>query len=289
MPFSDDLQHKDGYENKLFHYYQNELVSSRYAHPSTQIKERPVYICAHGFGASPFEWKEFKEFAELYSKALVSSVFLGGHHSVRSLRKSNWKDWATPILIEYNTLISLGFKHIILCGSSTSALLLLQLLHHGRFEYSERIKHLVLIDPLLYLQNKSLNYLPFLQYFISDPTVNLNKEESEHWLHIRPKEALLELRQLIISSKALLKNGLILPKTLSASIYHSKSDPVLDPKSSQEIYCSLKESKIKKSQIFLIDSHYHVFTRLAGRNTITATDIQTQRNVFNALLQLTTL
>ena len=38
----------------------NKNMFERFKHPSFSTVKRPVFITAHGFGASPFEWSELK-------------------------------------------------------------------------------------------------------------------------------------------------------------------------------------------------------------------------------------
>ena len=89
------------FSNKFSDFYQQQLVSIQTSPPSTETLKRPVFITAHGFGASPFEWHDFSDYITTHTNALVSNVYLGSHHSLTEFSHASWEDWLDPICQEY--------------------------------------------------------------------------------------------------------------------------------------------------------------------------------------------
>ncbi len=284
MPFAKSLD--TNHQNIFTQTYFDELVSIRHAHPSTATKQRPVFLTAHGFGASPFEWKEFKDYVESHSNALVSNVFLGGHNAASDFRTSTYKDWAMPIQEEYQRLVNLGFESIILCGSSTGATLMLYLFNNDFFRPSLPIKHVIFIDPLVSVKQKLLYLMPVLKYFVSDIRLALTEAEFPHWIPIRPVSSLLQLLDLVNSISHALNRGISCPSHIPFSIFQSKYDPIINRQSIVDIYNGLKKLSPVTIDIDVVQSNKHVFTRLEGRENITPQDVDLQRRVFNVLISI---
>src|ERR1035437_9094914 len=99
---------------------QKHLVSEYLSNPTTEQKNTPVIIAAHGYTATTFEWDELRHYADSAKTFYVSQVLLGGHgRSYAEFKKSTWEDWQSSIKDEYRKLDSLGFTKIYLAGSST--------------------------------------------------------------------------------------------------------------------------------------------------------------------------
>ncbi len=275
------------WKNEHYDRYHHDLVSVRYSHPSYEIKQKPVFITAHGFGASPFEWKEFKDYVETHSNALVSNVYLGHHQNLQLFSTATWQDWMQPIISEYQRLIDLGFETINLCGCSTGATLMLQLFHHNMFRPSIPIKHVVFIDSLIKTKKKLLYLLPYFKYFIKDIPVSSTTEEHHHWLPVRPLFSLLQLLDLINHSHDILKKGVSCASHITFSLFQSKHDPIIERQSALDIYNGLLKKTPLDISITMVQSKKHVFTRLEGREDVTLKDIELQQHIFKKILTTT--
>lgn len=272
------------WENQFYETYKRELISIKYSHPSTKIKQQPVFITVHGFGSSPFEWKEFKHYVENHSNALVSNTYLNHHKSIATFSKGKWQEWAQPIIDEYHKLTTLGFENIYLCACSTGATLLLHLLNTNSLVPTLPIKHIIFVDPLVKTKRKLLYALPYLKYFIKDIPVHSTIEERKHWLPVRPIHALIELLNLLRYTEKILRKGISCKSHIGFSIYQSKNDPLIERQSSLDIYNGLIKKTPLDITIHTIQSDKHVFTRLEGREDVSLSDIKTQYQTFHHII-----
>ena len=92
----------------------------------------------------------------------VSSIYLGEHSNISAFQSSNDRLFK-PIVDEYNHLVNLGFEHIIWCGCSTGATLILQGLHLKLFPSSSYQRY-YLIDSLVKSRSPILTLMPFLRH-----------------------------------------------------------------------------------------------------------------------------
>ena len=100
----------------------------------------------------------------------------------------------------------------------------------------------------------------------------LTPKEQDHWLPIRPKKALLELQTLFKTTQQSLTEGIAFGSHTRVSLFQSVDDPIIDPASIDYIYSGLTKKTACTISKTMIDSSLHVFTRLAGRTTITEQD-----------------
>jgi carboxylesterase len=258
---------------------------------------RPVIIAAHGFTASTFEWKEFREYAEAHSDVLVSLVLLGGHgRTLEEFRESTWDEWGAPILAEYDALRTLGYRNISLAGSSTSAALMLEHLARGRYGLQEPAipgqphvstpGHFFFIDPIVLAGDKNLSLLPVLQYLISHTMTPSTEEETPHWYQNRPAEALAQLQALTSQVRRRLASGITLPEGTKAKVYKTTRDETADPVSALLIYRGLRTANGGRVDVEMIESGHHVFTRLRARNpaTVSPADVERQQRAFQDMI-----
>ncbi|MBH37921.1 hypothetical protein CL658_02695 [bacterium] len=271
----------DDFSNQFSEFYKSQLVSTQKSPPSEETLNRPVFITAHGFGASPFEWSDFSDYMASHTNALVSNVYLGGHDSLEKFSKARWEDWLNPICQEYQRLVNLGFETIYLCGCSTGSTLLIQGLLNNCFRPTLPLKHIFLIDSLVEPKQKMIYWLPWIKPFIYDQTLMLNHHEASHWLPYRPKESLTQLLRLIKKTKDDLNNGIPFPDHIKISLFQSKYDPVIDTISHSKLYQGLSKLVPRSIQCFTLHSYLHVFTRLSKRSHINSIDIDNQNFFFN--------
>jgi len=264
------------------------LVSAYIPNPTIVQQNTPVIIAAHGYTATTFEWDELRSFANLKGTFYVSQVLLGGHgRSYEEFKNSSWEDWQLSIKEEYKRLSELGFKKIYLVGSSTGAPLILNLLTTSFFANLTSPSGIFLVDPIVVSSNKTLTMVGLLGPLLGYTTVELASGETGKWYVYRPQETLKQLMTLINLTRIDLQKGINLTDDLYVKVYKSAIDDVADPVSALMIYKGLKYDwfSYKKIDVEMVDSKLHVFTRLAGREGINATDVALQQKVFAEMEQ----
>jgi len=263
---------------------QKHLVSEYLSNPTTVQKNTPVIIAAHGYTATTFEWDELRHYADSAKTFYVSQVLLGGHgRSYTEFKKSTWEDWQASIKDEYRKLDSLGFTKIYLAGSSTGGPLVINLVKSNFFANYTKPKGIFLVDPIIVSSNKTLTLVGLLGPVLGYTTVELPTGEQGKWYVYRPQETLKQLMSLINLTRLDLEKGITLPAGTSMKVYKSQTDDVADPISSLMIYKGMKTSTGGNIDVQLVDSKIHVFTRLSGREGVTAHDLTLQHNTFKEM------
>ena len=265
------------------------LVSAYKPNPSDQEKQIPVLIAAHGYSASTFEWDELRKYADsVKSGILISQVLLGGHgRTYEDFKNSTWRDWQASILLEYKKLVQAGYTNISFIGSSTGCPLILNLLNENSLSQIPP-NQIILIDPIIIPSNKMLSLAGIVGPMIGYTSVDFDSElERKHWYHYRPQETLQELLDIITVVRKELESGIALPALTDVSIYKSTYDEVADRVSGILIYNGIKSNTMNSKEIFMVNSHIHVMTRLQGRNNISDNDISIQKLIFNQIIEKT--
>ena len=263
---------------------QKHLVSVYISHPTLIQQNTPVIIAAHGFTATTFEWDELRTDANLKGTFYVSQVLLGGHgRSYEEFKNSTWEDWQLSIKEEYKKLSDMGFRKIYLAGSSTGAPLIINMIQNGFFDDLSKPKGVFLIDPIVVSSNKTLTLVGLLGPILGYTTVELADGEKGKWYVYRPQETLKQLMTLINLTRIDLQNGIILPEGTYMKVYKSQTDDVADPVSALLIYKGIRTFANGNIDVELVNSKLHVFTRLAGRDVVTAADIDLQKRVFDEM------
>lgn len=260
------------------------LISAKYPNPSETQKNTPVIIAAHGYSASTFEWDEFSEFAEQKGSFLVSQVLLGGHgRTYEDFKKATWRDWGATIVSEYNKLNDLGYKKIYVIGSSTGCPLIINLINTRVFNQRVKPKGVFLIDPIIISSNKTLPLVKALGPVLGFTTTELSDGEKGHWYFYRPYQSLSQLMDLINLTRKDLENGISLPEGTIMKTYKSTIDDSADPVSAVLIYKGITTAVGSKTEVEMISSRLHVFTRLKGRDGVTQADRDLQSRVFSEI------
>ena len=265
------------------------LVSAYKPNPSDKEKQIPVLIAAHGYSASTFEWDELRKYADsVKSGILISQVLLGGHgRTYQDFKNSTWRDWQESILLEYKKLVQAGYTNISFIGSSTGCPLILNLLYENSLSQIPP-NQILLIDPIIIPSNKILSLAGIVGPIIGYTSVDFDSElERKHWYHYRPQETLQELLDIITVVRKELESGIALPPLTDLSIYKSKYDEVADRVSGILIYNGIESNSMNSKEIYMVNSHIHVMTRLQGRNNIIDNDISIQKMIFNQIIEKT--
>lgn len=241
---------------------------------------KPVIITAHGYSASNFEWLEFSDY--MNSKGVhVSRVLLGGHgRDYTDFKKATWRDWQVPIIEEYNKLVAQGYRNISMAGSSTGGPLLLELLMSKRIDISQ-LKNIFLIDPIIIPSNKILTLAPVVGGTVIDYTTSeLDKGEEGYWYKYRPQESLRQLNKLTQLVRKQLEGEATFPSTVKLYVWHDNSDGAADPGGSAAIL-----KGVPAATVTVVESNFHVFTRLKGRAQTAAADYELQTKTFNEIYE----
>ena len=258
------------------------LLSVANPSPTIQDKSTPVFIAVHGFTATTFEWLEFKNFVKNNGNALISVVLLGGHgRDYSDFKKATWEDWQAPIITEYNALRALGYTNISLIGSSTGCPLLLEAISANKLN-TDVLKKVFFIDPIIVPSTKILTLISAVGPALGYSESSMEKGENGFWYRFRPYQALEQLNTITQLMRKKLEDGITLPDNVSLTVYKTKKDDAADPISAALLYNGIKNKENLK--VTIINSELHVFTRLQGRDTITANDIELQNKVFNEIL-----
>ncbi len=258
------------------------LLSVANPSPTIQDKSTPVFIAVHGFTATTFEWLEFKNFVKNNGNALISVVLLGGHgRDYSDFKKATWEDWQAPIITEYNALRALGYTNISLIGSSTGCPLLLEAISANKLN-TDVLKKVFFIDPIIVPSTKILTLISAVGPALGYSESSMEKGENGFWYRFRPYQALEQLNTITQLMRKKLEDGITLPDNVSLTVYKTKKDDAADPISAALLYNGITNKENLK--VTIINSELHVFTRLQGRDTITANDIELQNKVFNEIL-----
>ncbi len=258
------------------------LLSVANPSPTIEDKSTPVFIAVHGFTATTFEWLEFKNFVKNNGNALISVVLLGGHgRDYSDFKKATWEDWQAPIITEYNALRALGYTNISLIGSSTGCPLLLEAISANKLN-TDVLKKVFFIDPIIVPSTKILTLISAVGPALGYSESSMEKGENGFWYRFRPYQALEQLNTITQLMRKKLEDGITLPDNVSLTVYKTKKDDAADPISAALLYNGITNKENLK--VTIINSELHVFTRLQGRDTITANDIELQNKVFNEIL-----
>ena len=262
------------------------LASASNPTPTSAEALKPVIIAIHGYGATTFEWDEFRLFKGSRTDFSISQVLLGGHgRDYQDFKNSTWKDWQKPIITEFEKLEKQGYKNISFAGSSTACTLILKLLADSYFDNHIKPKHIFLIDPIVIPGNKTLSLVGVLGPIIGYTTVENTAGEEKYYFHYRPFETLQQLREVINVVRKDLEKGISLPAGCTLKVLKSEKDDVADPVSAVLIYKGVKNSTGSPIQVEMISSNIHVFTRLSARTLTPSTkDITNQSNAFTQII-----
>lgn len=283
QPDIDDATMLDGTQINDLSLYEPEkyLVSAAIPNPTEQQKNTPVLIAAHGYSASTFEWDELREYADNKGTFLVSQVLLGGHgRDFADFKAASWRDWQSSIRDEYQRLRAAGFKHISLAGSSTGAPLIVELFTQDFFKTHGAPDQVFLIDPIVVSGNKTLVLVGLLGPVLGYTTTDLDEGEKGKWYVYRPQESLRQLMELIDLTRRNLQKGITLTQGTQLTIFKSEIDRTADPVSAVMLHKGLRTAAGQQVDVQMIPSDLHVFTRLRGRDNITARDNTNQQNAF---------
>lgn len=264
---------------------ENYLVSHSIPFPTDQQKEMPVIICAHGYSASTFEWDELRHWADSLGNFNISQVLLGGHgRSFEDFKTASWEDWQSSILEEYQALNDKGFKNIWLAGSSTGCPLIIQTIESGFFAHKTKPKGVFLIDPIVISSNKQLTMVNLLGPVLGYTTTTMDPGEEGKWYVYRPQESLKQLMLLIDKTRKDLQSGIELPESTYLKVFKSTHDDAADPAGAVLLYKGLRTSLGGKIDVEMVQSELHVFTRLQGRDGVTATNRAQQKAAFENMV-----
>lgn len=258
-------------------------------HPKldTFNREKPVFICVHGYTATTFEWVEFRDFAHNDNRIYTSLVLMGGHGvTIHEFEKSTWEQWQKPIMQEYNALVEKGFTRIGLIGSSTGGAVLLEYLGRQAFDKKTVTPEcFYFIDAIVVPTSKILHLASVVGPILGNsPTEPENDLQRRHWYRNRPTSTLSELSDLIERVRKQLENGITLPKGCNAKCYKSEYDALADPLSALLMYKGIEKQDGNHIDVEILESNLHVFTRLIARKNVSDKERDLQQRVFKEMI-----
>ncbi len=257
------------------------LVSAYIPTPTEAQKDTPIIIAVHGYSATTFEWDELRTYADSAKTFYVSQVLLGGHgRTYTDFKASTWDEWQSSIREEYEKLSSKGFRNIYLAGSSTGGPLIVEMVRAGFFDDYTKPKGIFLVDPIVVSGNKTITLVGAIGPVLGYTTVNLPDGETGKWYVYRPQETLKQLMSLIDKTRTDLEKTVYLPEGTFLKTYKSKEDDVADPVSAVMIYRGMRTSDGGMTDVEMINSNLHVFTRLDGRENVSSQDWENQKAAF---------
>ncbi len=270
----------------LSNYPASNLLSVRIENPTEEDKNTPVIIAAHGFSATTFEWDELREMSdEMTNRSFyVSQVLLGGHgRDYEAFKSATWEDWQASIKEEYENLRKKGYKNIYLIGSSTGAPLIINLFSDGYFSDSNYPNGVFLIDPIIISSNKTLTLVNALGPVLGFVESGNNDQEIKYWYSYRPYQALQQLMNLINKTRKDLQKGIVLPGNCFVKTYKTTIDSAADPVSAVLIWKGIHKADGNKTEVEMVESSFHVFTRLRHRDGVSDKDKALQLKTFKEI------
>ncbi len=259
------------------------LLSVAKPNPTSEELNKSVLIAVHGFSATTFEWIEMRDFAAVNDSFLTSLVLLGGHgRDYADFKTAQWENWQEPIIDEYNKLRALGYTKINIIASSTGCPLVIEAINSSKID-ADVLKQVFLIDPILVPSNKMMTTVKVAGPFLSYSTSEMDAGEDGFWYKYRPYQAIDQLNTLIKKVRKKVEKGISLPSNVHLTVYKSNQDESADPVSASILYKGIRNSDASRINVFILESNLHVFTRLKGRNSITATDTDLQIKVFKEI------
>jgi len=257
------------------------LVSYSNPTPTSTEASKPVFLTAHGYSGSTFEWNEFRSWSSGTDQYFISQVLLGGHgRTYNDFKAASWHDWQSSIKEEYERLLAAGYTNINLVGSSTSCTLMLEMVASGYFSDKLPPANILLVDPIVIPSSKILSLIGVLGPVLGYVDSGLNPDEKPYWYSYRPEETLRQLQDIINVVRKDLEKGVVLPANTRVKVYKSKKDPTADPVSAVLIYKGLETYSGNKIELEMVDSELHVYTRLKLREKVTDKDVANQTATF---------
>jgi carboxylesterase len=208
---------------------------------------------------------------------------LGGHgRDYDDFKSATWEDWQQPIIDEYNKLKNLGYQNINFAASSTGCPLVLNMIRTEKIN-TDKLKHVFFIDPLVVPANKQLSLIPVIGVFIGYTTTTMEQGENGFWYKYEPQHALHQLEKFAKQEIKQIENGITLPSGVILKVYKSLKDGSVDPISAVQLQKGVKAYDGSPITVIMVESNLHVFTRLHGRNTISAADKDLQLKTFDEI------
>lgn len=285
MPPIDENVDLDGTKinDSSINYPANFLLSAAIPNPTAADLAKPVVICIHGYSATTYEWTEFRDWSKTKNDFYTSLVLLGGHgRDYEDFKNASWEDWQAPIITEYNKLRGLGYKNINIVASSTGSPLVINMIREGKIN-TDVLKHIYMIDPLVTASNKTLSLAPGLKFFVSYVKTDLDAGENGHWYKYRPSNSLTQLEKVARLERKAVEKGITLPAGITMKVYKSKRDGTADPTGAVQLHKGIKNSAGDHIPVKMVNSSLHVFTRIQGRDSHTAEDVNLQIQTFEEI------
>lgn len=212
----------------------------------------PVCILVHGFSASSFEFKTFKEMVDV-PDIRFSTVVMGGHgRNYDAFKVASYQDWVAPVIQEVRTLQEKGHTNISIFAVSAGASAVLHAVLNANIT---GINQLILMDPYIKPGQKIIHWVHLLGIIIkNNREKNANDLAAKHWYMNRPSSALVQLRALVHQVQGDLSTIDMSHHVLPAiDIFTAEFDPVAHTKGADRIQAAIPHAMIHR-----YSSHRHV-------------------------------
>ena len=158
--------------------------------------------------------------------------------------------------------------------------MLLQDIHDHAFDTLQKPDHILFIDPFVVPVNKMLTLVKIIGPILGNSPSTLDSGEKKHWYTNRPAAQLEQLYDLATQVKNELADGFSAPAGTRCKLWKSDGDKTADPVAALLIYKGLRNADGSRITVEMVHSPLHVFTRLQGRDKVTAADSALQLNTF---------
>ncbi len=259
-------------------------ISTRILNPTPQQQQQTVCVLVHGFSASSFEFKAFKQaMLKKDPNLFFSSVVLGGHgRDYEAFKAASYQDWLTPVTEELRALSQKGYQNIVLFGVSTGASGILHLALNHAFD-DVPIRQIILMDPYVLPVNKTLHLVPWLKYIIPNTRLeDVGVLGTQHWYTNRPAQSLHQLLKLVTVTQADLANysgDFMIP----VRIYTARGDSTADTRGADMILNALGSNVVS---IDRYESNHHVIIEPTSKKDWGTSDQRQYERIINEIFSL---
>ncbi|MDA0713049.1 MAG: hypothetical protein O2897_03570 [bacterium] len=285
---------------------ENLIISKReFFEPSTFLLDKKnvvdadkrwVVLMSHGLMATYYEWEELSQFLfENYPQIYQSRVMLGKHgQGLESFNNSNWRDWQKPLLTEYQRLVDMGFKKIMLVTSSSSGPLLMEAMTNpNSVVFRHPPTEVVMVDPIFKFA-KAYQNIPYWLSFVNltgaldsiigfqDYEKNHHPMELKYWYMKFSLNVIASLGELLNVVERNMDAKIFKAYETNFQIFSATKDKVVNTKSGKLISQKIKTiNPMQVVNLYPVNSELHFFIRLNWRlQKITKKDLDNQTKFY---------
>jgi esterase/lipase len=260
-------QEKDEYLQDYLEYEKHEDIKPKHIGEPFFMqtdKSKIGIITLHGFSSAPMEVNEMATYLNKKGFNVYAPRLRGHGTSAKDLKHRTWQDWYDSVSRAI-TIASLLYDEIYIAGFSTGGLLTLL----SAQKHIPKLKGIICINAALKVNDVRLKtFIPAINFWndlleafdtetyqkkyvenkAENPEINYNR----HYI-----KSIVQLNNLMSQTS---KNLSFI--TLPIAVIQGSFDPVVNPKSANEIYTKVAS---KKKKLYFLDFHNHVIIK--GKNS----------------------